>query len=734
MQESQTIEVVRSSPPGAPAVACASAPASVGAWHYLALLLIIVFGGLLRFAYLEHPTLWGDEVATWQRTNGTFQDLLENNRGDGFVPLHYELYWALRQAWPPTPWMMRLPTAIAGILMIPAMYLLARQLVRPRVALMVALMTASSAYMLNYSRDAKMYMECWFFVALHAGCFIWWLRGGGGVAWWGWVAAGCAAVGFHSTAWLVIAVGLVMFLTQGRIGFWRPMAYVLGLAIIGAGPAMFYYGYNSWAERSGGLAPGAIETGGDADRRNSGFAWVADCVRNKTGPQLVSESASAYMVGYSRSEEVIGPDDTVPIPVWILNLAWGFVTGMVLMLLVAAVRWPVRKGTELQGENAGPPPTAWWRVALWVACWVVLPTYGLFYCRSMEMPASPMDWLANAREYVGWNWKWLVPLCLALCWAGARWTWIKWALAWALALAVASVLGWCIKEGGVEWYVNLMDWGGTSAMAGSLVVLGIAVSWAACPARRWQRALGLVLVGAGVLLMCQGGWLVWDVLRQRAEKAGQAHWQPLWMPRYLGIIWPAVALAICIAVSRLPGRPLRWVVFAAVIAANLAQYGARIVLDNEPRIDLVAADIVRGNGNPLVRVYVNGGRGGSSPAMASINGRVGQYYLALGSGVEAPPDRGRGWWANDGVYNRLGSPRTMGQDVQSRPTVKTVVIWEKLGNSQGTSPAVFEAALGPKWKLTDQWEQTIRRHWNWQDIDSLRRLAFTRQDGSVGRP
>ena len=41
-----------------------------------------------------------------------------------------------------------------------------------------------------------------------------------------------------------------------------------------------------------------------------------------------------------------------------------------------------------------------------------------------------------------------------------------------------------------------------------------------------------------------------------------------------------------------------------------------------------------------------------------------------------------------------------------------------------------ETALGSKWELVSEWSQDARRHWNWQYMDSLRRLEFRK----VGPP
>jgi predicted membrane-bound mannosyltransferase len=126
-----------------------------------AVVALTLIGGVLRFINLDQPPLLWDEAATYTRVCGTYQQLIAVLRTDGFVPLHYELYWLMGRLATLTPFVMRLIPAICGTLMIPAIYLLARQVASRRVATVAAALTAFSAFLLVYSRDAKMYMELW---------------------------------------------------------------------------------------------------------------------------------------------------------------------------------------------------------------------------------------------------------------------------------------------------------------------------------------------------------------------------------------------------------------------------------------------------------------------------------------------------------------------------------------------------------------------------------------------
>src|SRR4051794_5107713 len=103
-----------------------------------AVIALTLIGGILRLIRLSHPPLLFDEAATWTRVTGSFAELLDILRYDGFAPLHYQLYWLMSRIVRLTPAMMRLIPALAGTLMIPAMYFLARQVMSKRVATLAA--------------------------------------------------------------------------------------------------------------------------------------------------------------------------------------------------------------------------------------------------------------------------------------------------------------------------------------------------------------------------------------------------------------------------------------------------------------------------------------------------------------------------------------------------------------------------------------------------------------------
>src|ERR1700683_88494 len=105
------------------------------------LLLLTLLAAAVRFPHLDRPPLLIDECFTFWRTCGTYGDLVDTLRDDGFVPLHYELLWWIKQGLPLTshfhifphglfltPTVMRFTPALFGTLMVPVIYFVSRQL------------------------------------------------------------------------------------------------------------------------------------------------------------------------------------------------------------------------------------------------------------------------------------------------------------------------------------------------------------------------------------------------------------------------------------------------------------------------------------------------------------------------------------------------------------------------------------------------------------------------------
>ena len=238
------------------------------------LALLTLIGGGFRFLTLARPVVWYDEAQTFRRVSGSFSAMMQKLRYDGFVPLHYWIEWGLGRllggASHLTPFWLRFFPAIAGTLMIPAMYGLARQFCCRRTALLVAAFTTCSAYMNIFSHDAKMYMPLWFFCTLSMTCLLVWSRHNGRVAWLGWVGASGIMVALHASGLALLAIQPLAYWVSRKVHGRRATASLLiGLAVIVAAPLCYYTCFNRWVHE-------IRHNGWD---ETSGLAWAGQLPR-----------------------------------------------------------------------------------------------------------------------------------------------------------------------------------------------------------------------------------------------------------------------------------------------------------------------------------------------------------------------------------------------------------------------------------------------------------------------
>lgn len=130
------------------------------AWlaHYAALSAIILIGAYLRLTELSRQSLWFDEIDVVVRAQRPFGQVLHTFVQQGENGPLYNLMLAL--------WIrvagiseiaVRFPSAVAGTLAIPLIYLLGRRVAGSTVGLIAAGLLAISPYHVWYSQEAKMY-------------------------------------------------------------------------------------------------------------------------------------------------------------------------------------------------------------------------------------------------------------------------------------------------------------------------------------------------------------------------------------------------------------------------------------------------------------------------------------------------------------------------------------------------------------------------------------------------
>ncbi len=125
----------------------------------LLLLLVVVAGAALRFYGLDAQSLWNDELSSWQRSNhATITDVISKGvRTDVHPPGYQILVYYVIHYIGDSEVTLRLPSAIAGVLSIAAMYALGLQLYTRREALIAATLIAFSYQPLYYSQEGRAY-------------------------------------------------------------------------------------------------------------------------------------------------------------------------------------------------------------------------------------------------------------------------------------------------------------------------------------------------------------------------------------------------------------------------------------------------------------------------------------------------------------------------------------------------------------------------------------------------
>jgi len=123
--------------------------------HIVAVALICISGLLLRFSFLSHYSLDGDELASYYFAHFSFWQLW-NEELDTHPPLYYSIQKILMNLGDSEA-LLRAPVALLGSLAVLMTYLLARRIASPTVALLSATLMAISPGQVYFSQWARPY-------------------------------------------------------------------------------------------------------------------------------------------------------------------------------------------------------------------------------------------------------------------------------------------------------------------------------------------------------------------------------------------------------------------------------------------------------------------------------------------------------------------------------------------------------------------------------------------------
>ncbi len=124
-----------------------------------AILAITLLGALLRLYHLGWESLWLDELLSWSMSHGvSLAHSLVHGAATETNPPGYQLLLVLVERYlGDTETMLRLPSALAGIACIPALYALGRRMYSSWVGLAAALLLAVSWAPIYFSQEARTY-------------------------------------------------------------------------------------------------------------------------------------------------------------------------------------------------------------------------------------------------------------------------------------------------------------------------------------------------------------------------------------------------------------------------------------------------------------------------------------------------------------------------------------------------------------------------------------------------
>jgi len=174
----------------------------------VSLLLLFLCGLALRWYHLGADSFWIDEFATLKTATLSLSGIVAENVGNkSFEPPLY--FWAIHglvRMLGPSELVLRFPSAIAGTLTIPVMWLLTRELTGSRrVALLSAAFVTLNPLHLWYSQEARPYALLGLFASLAIYYLARALREGTRGAWLGFTGSTLLAVFIHLTGLLLLA-------------------------------------------------------------------------------------------------------------------------------------------------------------------------------------------------------------------------------------------------------------------------------------------------------------------------------------------------------------------------------------------------------------------------------------------------------------------------------------------------------------------------------------------------
>jgi hypothetical protein len=209
------------------------------------------------------------------------------------------------------------------------------------------------------------------------------------------------------------------------------------------------------------------------------------------------------------------------------------------------------------------------------------------------------------------------------------------------------------------------------------------------------------------------------------------------MPRYLGFVWPAFAIIVCVLLMRLPTRPIRWAAIAIVIGVNLAMHAARVFADSEPPTDRMVADAIAdqqsGGATKMYYCLARRPEWRLAPGTGMLDSVPARYYFAVMTHRHpvSPREIRFTLSTETAFWDDAATPdQSISEDVSRNPQLKRIAVWQRvdptnpLGGSEDELLKRLPRSQG--WKRTSEEVFRVRDHWTWRQLQTIRRRVYER--------
>lgn len=215
--------------------------------------LLTLFGGLVRFSTLNVQSVWLDESATIVLVHRGLSGMLSNlSASESAPPLYYILVWAWTKVFGAGVLGFRSFSALVGTITIPVLYAAGRQ-ISPRVGLWTAALASVNPAMYYYSQEARAYA---LLILLSAAAYVLWQRAlqapsARRVAIWA-LASALALLTHYFAAFLFLPEAVIL---ARRVGWRRTRVAIgavvlVGIALLPLAESQRTRGKASWIEEA----------------------------------------------------------------------------------------------------------------------------------------------------------------------------------------------------------------------------------------------------------------------------------------------------------------------------------------------------------------------------------------------------------------------------------------------------------------------------------------------------